>query len=89
MDWDVVGQVRRNADWVRKMIREFAPEGILVHPVIVVPGWYVESKGNYAVKAMNAKYLVGFLIGAKAVYGEKDLRGVRKKLDEVCRDLEF
>jgi hypothetical protein len=49
----------------------------------------VESKGNYPVKAMNAKYLVGFLTGAKVVYGEKDLRGVRKKLDEVCRDLEF
>ena len=89
VDWDVVGQVRRNADWVKAMIREFAPEGILVQPVIVVPGWYVESKGNYAVKAMNAKYLVGFLTGAKQVYGEKDLKGVRKKLDEVCRDLEF
>jgi hypothetical protein len=88
-DRNVVGQVRRNADWVRELIREFAPEGILVQPVIVVPGWYVESKGNYPVKAMNAKYLVGFLTGAKVVYGEKDLRGIRKKLDEVCRDLEF
>jgi hypothetical protein len=85
----VVGQVRRNADWVREIIREFGPKGISVQPVMVVPGWYVESKGNYPVKAMNAKYLVGFLTGAKAVYGEKDLRGVRKKLDEVCRDLEF
>jgi hypothetical protein len=49
----------------------------------------VESKGNYAVKAMNAKYLVGFLTSAKPVYGVKELRGVVKKLDEMCRDLEF
>jgi hypothetical protein len=61
----------------------------VTQPVIVVPGWYVESKGSYPVKAMNAKYLVGFLTGAKAVYGEKHSRGVKKTLDEVCRDLEF
>jgi hypothetical protein len=89
VDRDVVGQVRRNADWVRELIREFAPDGISVQPVIVVPGWYVESKGNYPVKAMNAKYLVGYLTGAKPAYDAKDLRGVVKKLDEMCRDLEF
>ena len=53
VDWDVVGQVRRNAEWVRGLIKEFAPEGILVQPVVMVPGWYVESKGNYGVKAMT------------------------------------
>jgi hypothetical protein len=35
----------------------------LVQPVIVVPGWWVEAKGNYPVKVMNAKYLVGYLVG--------------------------
>jgi hypothetical protein len=57
--------------------------------VIVVPGWYVESMGNYPVKAMNAKYLVNFLTGAKPLYDVKELRGVVKRLDEMCRDLEF
>jgi hypothetical protein len=57
--------------------------------VIVVPGWYVESRGNYTVKAMNAKYLVGYLTGAKQVYEPKELRGVVAKLDEKCRDLAF
>jgi hypothetical protein len=38
---------------------------------------------------MNAKYLVRYLASAKQVYEPKDLRGVVKKLDEVCRDLEF
>jgi hypothetical protein len=88
-DREVVEQVQRNAEWVRGLIREYAPEGILVQPVIVVPGWYVESLGNYPVKAMNAKYLVGYLAGSKPVHEAKELRGVVKKLDELCRDLEF
>ena len=89
VDWVVVRQVLGNAEWVWELVKGYGPEGILVQPVIVVPGWYVESKGNYPVKAMDAKYLVGYLTGAKPVYDAKDLRGVVKKLDEVCRDLEF
>jgi hypothetical protein len=50
---------------VREFLAGFGPKDLPVQPVIVVPGWYVESKGNYPVKAMNAKYLVGYLEGAK------------------------
>jgi hypothetical protein len=39
----------------------------MVQPVIVVPGWYVKPKGNYEVKVMNAKYLVGYLRDAKRI----------------------
>jgi len=89
VDWGAVNQVQRNAEWVGQLIKEYAPEGIAIQPVIVVPGWYVESMGNYPVKAMNAKYLVGYLAGMKPVYEARELKGVVKRLDEVCRGLEF
>jgi len=57
-DPDAAKQAERNAKWVSKFISDFAPQGIAVQPVIVVPGWFVESLGNYHVKAMNATYLV-------------------------------
>jgi hypothetical protein len=74
VDWDAVGEARRNVDWVAEQVKEFAPEGILVQPVLVVPGWYVECKGNYPVKAMNAAYLVGYLCGSN-VFTQRRIYG--------------
>jgi hypothetical protein len=45
VDWDVVGQVRRNAEWVRDVIKEFGPEEISVQPVIVVRGGMWSRRG--------------------------------------------
>jgi hypothetical protein len=88
-DRKAAGQVAANARWVRALIAKFAPEGIVVQPVIVVPGWYVKSSLDFPVWAMNAKYLVDVLVDRKAVFRAEELRGVIAKLDEECRVLEF
>jgi hypothetical protein len=82
-------QAERNARWVRDFLAGFGPKDLPVQPVIVVPGWYVTSKGNYAVKAMNATYLVGYLKGAKRLFTPEQLKVVMRRLDERCRVLEF
>jgi len=74
---------------VREFLAGFGPKDLVVQPVIVVPGWYVESKGNYPVKAMNAKYLVGYLKGAKRVFSAEQLEATIRRLDERCRVVEF
>jgi hypothetical protein len=88
-DADAAEQAERNASWVREFIGDFAPKDILVQPVIVVPGWFVETLGNYPVKAMNAKYLVGYLAGSKPHLTADQLRPIIRRIDERCRDLEF
>ena len=35
-----------NVEWVRKYLGVYAPEGLLVHPVIVVPGDVPPTAGN-------------------------------------------
>jgi hypothetical protein len=89
VDWKAVPQVERNANWVRELIKKVAPDGILVQPVIVVPGWYVESLGDFPVKVMPATYLVGYLKGAKRVYSAKEVGAIADKVERECRDLEF
>ena len=89
VDWDVVGQVRASADWVRKLVEKVAPDGVLVQPVIAVPGWWVESLGNYPVKAMPATYLAHYLTSAKRLYSAKEVAAIADKLQRECRDLEF
>ena len=60
-----------------------------MQPVIVVPGWFVETKGNYPVKVMNAKYLAEHLKRAKRIFTTEQLEPVIRRLDERCRVVEF
>lgn len=82
-------QVELNAAWVRRFIGEFADKGILIQPVLVLPGWYVTSLGNYAVKAMNAKYLEDYLSRIARTYSAEQIEPIISRLDERCRTLEF
>ena len=89
-DCDAVDQVERNADWVRKFVAGFAPENLIVQPVVVVPGWYVKTNGNWPVKVMNAKYLAKNLSGFnKRKFTTAELMPLIRRFDERCRDLEF
>lgn len=82
-------QVERNAHWAQEFLAGFGPKDLVIQPVIVVPGWWVESKGNYPIKAMNAKYLVGYLQGAKREFSPEQLETTIRRLDERCRVVEF
>jgi len=84
-----VVQVEYNVNWVRKFLGVYAPKDLLIHPVIVVPGWYVRGPIDYPVKVMNAKYLVGYVKDAKALYTREELKTVIQRLDDACRSLEF
>jgi Nuclease-related domain len=88
-DNKAVGQVEANAEWLGKKLAPYAPKGLLLQPVIVVPGWYVKSLGNFKTKAMNDKYLVEYLASAQRLFTLEQLRVFTSRLDELCRTLEF
>jgi len=83
------GQAEANARWVREKLAPYAPKDILVQPVIVVPGWWVESHGKFPTKAMNATYLVDYLVTAKRQFAPEQLHQMNARLDELCRTVEF
>jgi hypothetical protein len=83
------GQAEANARWVRERLAPYAPKDILVQPVIVVPGWWVESQGKFSTKAMNATYLVDYLVSAKRLFAPEQLQQINARLDELCRTVEF
>ncbi len=89
-DRKAVSQVNGNVAWLRDLLEGYAPKDLLIHPVIVVPGWKVEPTGNHLVKVMDADYLVDrYLIPFRRTYGPEQLRAVVSRLDEACRTLEF
>lgn len=88
-DLKAVEQVQGNARWLRSLLGEFMAKDILIHPIIVVPGWWVEAEGNYEVKVMNAKYLVGFLESQPRRFTQAQLEPVVAYLDKHSRNVEF
>jgi hypothetical protein len=81
-------QVERNARWEREFLAGFGPKDPVVQTVIVVPGWYVKTKGNNPVKVMNATYLLGYLKGAGRMFSPEQLETTILRLDERRRVVE-
>jgi hypothetical protein len=89
-DQKAVTQVSSNAEWVRRFIDGFGPKKIPVNPIIIVPGWYARTEGKYEIKVMNAKYLASnFLPHVPRMFSPEDLKPLKRRFDERCRDLEF
>ena len=84
-----VPQVERNARWLTDFLAKKTAEPVNVEGIIVVPGWYTESKGNYPVKVMNANYLVKFLRKQPERIDVKQVQRIAGVLDEICRTIEF
>jgi hypothetical protein len=90
-DWEdrkTFDQVKANVDWLRRWLGDHVSKALTFHSVVVIPGWFVRGHGNYPVKAMNAKYLRGFLTGQPRTFAPAILNPVLSKLEERCRTLE-
>jgi membrane protein implicated in regulation of membrane protease activity len=88
-DTKAIPQAQDNARWLAEWLTRKTAEPVTVEPLIVVPGWYVEPKGNFPVKAMNATYLAGYLRGQREKVEPAQARRIIAALDEKCRDVEF
>jgi len=88
-DREAAKQAARNTAWVRRFMEGFAPRDTLVQPIVVVPGWYVENKGEYSVMVMNTKWLAGFLPRERKRFTREQLQPLLRRFDERCRDVDF
>lgn len=90
IDQKTIPQARRNREWAQRFLEGFAPAGLTVEAIVVVPGWWVETVRHPEIQVMNAKYLVNtFLPSLKPRFTGDQLRGVKRRFEERCRDLEF
>jgi hypothetical protein len=88
-DSDTIPQAVRNTDWLTKFLTKRAGEPITVQPLVVLPGWYIETKGNFPVKVMNARYLEGYLRSQPATLDPAQVSRIVAALEDKCRDVEF
>lgn len=88
-DHDAVPQAERNAKNLASYLTKKTGESVVVEPLVVLPGWFVQNSGDFSVKAMNTKYLAGYLRNRDEIVNSSQVRRVIAALDEKCRDIEF
>jgi len=88
-DTETIPQAEHNARWLGEFLSKRTAEPITVEAVVAIPGWYVETKGNFPVKVMNAAYLAKFLRGQSQKLAVAQVQRIVALLDDKCRDVEF
>lgn len=88
-DTKTIPQAARNAEWLAQRLTKVTALPVTVQPVVALPGWYVQTKGNFPVKVMNAAYLAKYLRSQGVVLDDKQVQRIIAWLDDQCRDVEF
>jgi hypothetical protein len=88
-DRNAIPQARRNTCWLSNYLSKKTGESVCVEPLVAIPGWFVETGKIYPPKAMNGKYLTGYLRKQEEKIPPAQLRRIITALDEKCRDVEF
>jgi hypothetical protein len=89
VDSAAIAQAKRNAKSLASYLTKKTGESVTVEPLVVLPGWFVQSSGDFPVKAMNTKYLAGYLRSKNDTVGASQVRRIIAALDEKCRDVDF
>jgi hypothetical protein len=77
-------QASRLSDWLSKAVGEAIP----VHPVLALPGWWVDRRGCGEVIVLSGK-AVDSLAKGRAILDASKIARVAQQLDQRCRDVEF
>lgn len=88
-DAESIPQAIRNAGWLADYLSKRTAESVAVEAVVAIPGWYVETRGNFPVKVMNASYLAKYLRGQGTKFNAAQVQRIVAALDDKCRDVEF
>jgi hypothetical protein len=87
---DPIKQVQANAAWVRDLLKESTGKSFPVKPVVLFPGWYIESVGPHAhdkVWVLNPKGLPAFIANEKTTLSIEDIKTATCHLSRYIRSL--
>lgn len=77
LDRDPIKQVQANTTWIREILKESTGKSFPVKPVVLFPGWFIESVGPHPhdkVWVLNPKALPAFLSQGKTILSLEDVK---------------
>jgi hypothetical protein len=83
-----ITQAIRNAKWLSKWLSSATGERVEVHPVLALPGWYIERKTKSSVFVFNATNSANTLgKWSPSSLSSQTVERVVHQLDAKCRDI--
>lgn len=73
---DIITQAKAEANWLKGILRESSGKDIMVKPVVVFPGWYVDSSSaskSLNVWILNPKALPTYIENAPEILTKEDM----------------
>lgn len=89
IDKDTIPQASRQANWVGQWLSQATGRTVQAQPLVILPGWFVESQDKADVPVIASGYIQGYFSSQKrAVLTEKDMSQIVYQIDQKVRDLE-
>lgn len=83
-------QARALSSWLSKWMSKAVGSKVMVEPVVVLPGWYVERKSSKGVPVINPKEVRAFFAGRKErLLDESMIKRICHQLEQKCRDVDM
>jgi hypothetical protein len=83
-DTGYLDQAGRQAKWLSHWLRTKLGEDVPVKPVLALPGWYVDRRGDGSVSVVNPKEAAKLLQGS-SVLDRKRQELIAFQLERACR----
>lgn len=87
-DTVTVPQAKRQAQWAATWLSSATGISVKVEPVVVIPGWFIESSSRQTVPVIASGYIQKFFQSAKgAVLSPEQVSQIIYQIDQKVRDL--
>jgi hypothetical protein len=78
------------AKWVREWLSSAIGESVNVHPVLVLPGWYVKRTSANGIPVLSGRQISSYFssVGRDPRMTDAMIQRIAHQLDQRCRDVE-
>jgi len=84
---DVLIQIEAESNWLKEILKESTGREFKTKPVVVFPGWFVESKNHNKHWVLNPKGLPKFIENEKEILSYEDVKLAAYHLSRYVRAL--
>lgn len=92
IDTNLINQSKSEAHWLSELLKSRVGNNITVRPIILFPGWYVESSATRLllkqekVLLLSAKAVIGYLSAFDPVLKEEEVQSIRAIIERDLKD---
>lgn len=88
VDHASIPQAERQAQWLAGFLRKATAEPVKVHPILTLPGWWINVRERNGVPVLNEKQIAGFVLQSPRILRDEQVQRIAHQLEQRCRDVE-